>query len=96
MKNEKENKTVTLQAALGDNIGEVCLQWDSVKGADSYIVQFSSNGSKKRNWRIYDIVQHSWCTVTGLKPKRKYYFRIAPVSRRGKGKWSMEINRKLN
>lgn len=81
-------------ATTGDRPDEVNLQWDSVKGASKYVVQKSID-SVKRHWKFVDIVIESNCTVVGLKPKRKYIFRVAAINGKGQSEWSTEISKKL-
>ena len=81
----------SLYATTGDQEGEIDLQWDAVKTAYSYVIQFSTADKKKNIWKHIDIVNGSKYTVTGLKPQRDYAFRIAVVNKEGQGGWSKPI-----
>ncbi|MBZ0202508.1 MAG: fibronectin type III domain-containing protein [Ignavibacteria bacterium] len=94
MKYSKLQPPTEFYATKGDDTGEIKLQWDSVNGASKYLVQKSSNNSKK-NWNHVDIVTESCCTVTGLRPSRKYAFRVAAINGSGQSSWSKEIEKKF-
>ncbi len=84
----------SLYATSGDQKGEIDLQWDAVETANSYVIQFSAAETKKNIWKHIDIVNSSRYTVTGLKPKRVYAFRIAAVGKNGQEEWSEQIIKK--
>ena len=88
------NTLPTVYATKGDNPGEINLQWDSVNEATGYVVQVSKHNAKK-NWKHYDIVSESFCTVSGLKTKCTHLFRVAAISRKGQSEWSSEISKKI-
>lgn len=81
-------------ASLGDDLGQVNLQWDSVDGATGYIIQQAYNRECKI-WRYVDIVNESRYKIEGLSLKKKYVFRVAAMNRNGHGNWSKEINKNL-
>jgi len=93
MKYSKLHPPTEVYATKGDDTGEINLQWDSVNGASKYIIQKSPKNSKKC-WKYVDIVTESCCTVTGLKPSRKYAFRVAAINGNGQSGWSKEIEKK--
>src|SRR4030095_995267 len=72
----------------GSFSGEINLQWDAIKGAHNYIIQISKNGT---HWEQVDIVSDPQYSLQGLKPGKKYSFRIAPVFTSGRGKWSDSV-----
>jgi hypothetical protein len=84
----------SLYATIGDQGGEINLQWDAVNDAYSYVIQFSYTETKKNAWKHIDIVNDSKYTVRGLKPERTYAFRIAVVGKNGQGEWSEPIYKK--
>jgi hypothetical protein len=92
--NLNNNALPVIYATTGDNPGEINLQWDSVNGATGYVVQVSKLNAKK-NWKHYDIVSESFCTVSGLKTKCTHIFRVAAISRKGQSMWSSEISKKI-
>lgn len=93
----KENILLTSpgspSATIGELEGEVDLQWDAVKGAKCYIIELSNRNGLV--WNQLDIVSVSKHTVTNLKTKTTYCFRIAAVNGKQKGPWSNVISKKL-
>ncbi|HEY3249578.1 MAG TPA: fibronectin type III domain-containing protein [Ignavibacteria bacterium] len=100
MKNANNNyerltaMVISLYATLGDDKGEIELQWDADESAECYIIQMKPAGNKKAVWRHIDIVNSSKYTVSRLTPARIYEFRIAAVGKRGQGVWSKPILKK--
>jgi len=87
-------ETFDINAAKGENDGEVYLQWDSIKGTERYVVQKAGHASKKV-WKHVDIVTVSRCVIEGLKSGKEYLFRVAAVKRNGQNIWSNQIRKKL-
>ena len=89
----------SLAASLGDNPGEIDLQWDAVPGSISYVVQYHRKGGIKNSdpaqWKHIDIVTESCCTITGLKRGGSFAFRVAVIIDKGQSKWSREVNKSL-
>jgi len=85
----------SLSSTHGDNPGEVDLQWDAVKSARSYIVQFCRVAGADYKWKHIDIVIDSCCTVTGLSKGVKYGFRAAVISSEGQSKWCRPVFKKI-
>lgn len=83
----------SLAATIGELDGEIDLQWDSVKGASSYVVELLKG--KRGNWEQVDIVSVSRYTVNSLRNKIVYSFRIAALNGRRQGPWSKIITKKL-
>lgn len=74
-----------LSAAKGMSKGEINLQWDSVKNAVAYIIEFSrSGGIKNTGWKILDIISDSRYTVRNLKSNKIYLFRVASSDEKGR------------
>ncbi len=84
----------SLNATSGDTEGEIDLNWEPVKGANTYLIQKSSDLQKPLKWVSEDIVAKSSYTVTKLKSKHTYWFRIAAVGRKGQGPWSNLVQKK--
>ena len=84
-----------LSAARGNLEGEINLQWDSIKNAVSYIIEFSCQGSlKETKWKILDIISDSRYTVRNLKSNKTYLFRIASADEKGMKQISVNIAKK--
>lgn len=77
-----------LIATVGDIDGELDLDWDSVRGANSYVIQKSPDPITPTSWQQAAIVTKSKGTVTGLTSGTKYWFRVAAVGTAGQGPWS--------
>jgi hypothetical protein len=77
-----------LIATVGDNDGELDLDWDSVRGATTYLVQRSIDPPTATTWQQVLVVTNSKGTVTGLTSGTKYWFRVAAVGTAGQGPWS--------
>lgn len=77
-----------LIATVGDNDGELDLDWDSVRGATTYLVQRSLDPPTATSWQQAIVVTKSKGTVTGLTSGTKYWFRVAAVGAAGQGPWS--------
>jgi len=77
-----------LIVTAGDNDGELDPDWDSVRGATSYVVQKSADPFSSTTWQNAGVVTKSKMTVTGLTSGDKYWFRVAAVGSAGQGPWS--------
>lgn len=84
----------SLSAAIGELDGEINLQWDSVQGANSYIIEFCRN-KQNPSWRQIDIVSLSRYTITDLKAKSTYSFRVAAINGKAQGPWSEAVTKKI-
>ena len=83
----------SLSATSGDSEGEINLVWEPVKNARTYVVQKSKGSKHPLKWMNEDIVTKSNCTVTKLKSRHKYWFRVAAVGRSGQGPWSKFVQK---
>lgn len=92
------NMVKALSATIGDTPGEIDLQWDAVRDARSYIVQFCliTNSAKEEDWKHIDIVTESCCTVSGLKKGKIAGFRVALISDNGQSKWCRKVYKKID
>lgn len=90
----KEELQMFLTATSGDTEGEIDLSWEPVAKAHTYIVQKSSDVNKPSKWVHEDIVTKSSYTVTKLKSKHIYWFRVASVGPEGQSSWSESIKKK--
>ena len=83
-----------LAATAGDLDGEIDLVWEPVKGANSYVIQYSRSDKEPGNWVLDDVVFRSSYTVSRLKSGHKYWFRVAAAGSKGQGHWSEPISKK--
>lgn len=88
------SRPLFLSATPGDSEGEIKLAWEPVKKAHTYVVQKSKGSESPSKWMNEDIVTKSNCTVTKLKSRHQYWFRVAAVGLRGQGSWSKFVHRK--
>jgi len=85
-------KVVFLNATSGDNAGEIDIQWDSVKGAASYVVQAAINDGVAVVWTHITVVTRSNAALT-MKSGVSYQIRVAAVGAAGQGPWSDSVNK---
>jgi len=84
---------LSVSVCNSDLQGEVNLQWDSVPGAITYIIEFKTDIAN--SWMVADTVISSKCTITGLRTNLLYCFRVAALNAKGQSKWSKTIKKKL-
>lgn len=98
---KSQNSTVnelnisSINAAKGDLIGEVDLNWDGIEFADQYVIEFC-NGTGNTNWVLVDITNESKYTIKGLKPNKTYSFRVAAVNSSKQGPWSKQVKKRIS
>ncbi len=78
-----------LIAAMGSLEGTMELDWETVRGAVSYIVECKLH-SDSEQWQQVKIVTRSDATLTGLVSGSTYAFRVRAVGAAGEGPWSDE------
>ncbi len=84
-----------LYATSGDSEGEINLNWEPVKGANTYLLQKSAYSKGSFRWTTVDIVAKSSYTVSKLKSRHIYWFRVAAVSSKGQSRWSDLVQKKV-
>jgi hypothetical protein len=89
-----EAASISLTATGGDTAGEIDLAWEPVAGAYSYLIQKSSGHARPSKWILVDIVAKSSCTISRLKSRHYYWFRVAGVKAKGQGPWSKSVQKK--
>lgn len=89
-----ELQPINLTATSGDSEGEIDLTWEPVTGSHTYLIQKSSDIHKPVKWVHEDIVTKSSYTITKLKSKHKYWFRVAAVTSKGQSTWSVPVFKK--
>lgn len=75
-------------AHTGDVSSAMVLNWDKVRGANSYVMQKCTDPSIEANWTFAGVSTKSSATITGLTSGTKYWFRVAAVGAAGQGAWS--------
>ena len=83
-------KVVFLNASSSDNVGEIDIQWDTVRGAKTYIVQTAINDGSPIVWTNMALVTQAK-TALKMKSGVSYQIRIAAVGTAGQGPWSDAI-----
>jgi len=75
-----------LQSFFGANEGTVACRWDSVRGANSYVLECSleENGP----WTQVAVTTAANYIATGLQSGKRYFFRVEGVGAAGPGAWS--------
>ncbi len=86
-------RPVSLTVTAGDAEGEIDLVWEPVKGANTYVIQKGVGHRKPARWINEDIVTKSSYTISKLKSRHKYWFRIAAVCSLGQSKWSDPVQK---
>jgi len=77
-----------LAPTVGDHDGEVDLQWDTVRGARSYVIEISADPPTNTSWQHKTVSTKSRATIEGLTSGTKYWFRVAAVGANGQSGWS--------
>ena len=77
-----------VSASEGDHDGEIDLQWNRVKGAKSYVVQYTTTPTNNASWVNGPVATKSKATVTGLNSATKYFLRVAGIGAAGQGAFS--------
>lgn len=85
---------IVLNAAGGDRKGEINLIWEPDDEAWYYILQRCSELRKPLKWKYEDIISTAKYTVSNLKSKKSYIFRVAVVTESGKSIWSKPVIKK--
>lgn len=75
-----------LNLSAGDMEGEIDAHWDSIKGAKSFNVQWSSDTPD--NWKPFATVTKSSVTFGGHGSGIKIWLRVAALGTAGQGPWS--------
>ena len=77
-----------LAATASDHEGEIDLQWNSVDGARTYMIQRSADPPTSESWKHETASTRSSVTIQGLTSGTKYWFRVASVGAQGQSGWS--------
>ena len=75
-----------LEAFVGNKEGVIELNWNAVRQAKSYVIQFAADPIVK--WEHAGVSTASIFTAKNLVPGRRYWFRVAAVVSAGQSPWS--------
>jgi Fibronectin type III domain len=79
-------------ATVGDGVGEIDLAWPKLAGAKSFVIQYSTDpNAPDGDWKFGTTSTKSSCTVSGLAPGTRYWFRIAATGSAGQSPWSSPV-----
>lgn len=86
-----------LTVSAGEFNGEIKLKWDTVTGAELYVIQVlcAPDTGKSSKWKVCDIIKGSHYAVSGLNTNKKYFFRVAAVNKKKQGPFSSKAELKL-
>jgi len=77
-----------LYAEVGGGDGEVDLNWKPVRGANSYLIQMTTDPNVPDSWAFKKNATESFAVILGLTSGNKYWFRVAAVGAAGQGDFS--------
>lgn len=77
-----------VSASEGDHDGEIDIHWNRVRGAKSYVVQYTTTPTTAASWVNGPIATKTKATVTGLTSATKFYLRVAAIGAAGQGAFS--------
>ena len=86
---KKRRQLITLTAPVnlriinGSNAGELMLRVNTIKGASSFGFEYTVDPPTDKSVWIKTICSTSKCTVKGLEPGKKYWFRVFVTGARG-------------
>jgi hypothetical protein len=75
-------------ATTGNSDGEIDLGWNSVAGAQSYVIEMSLQAPPNAAWTHVRTTVKLSHTVAGLTSGTRYWFRVAVVNSAGQSGWS--------
>jgi len=77
-----------LEATEGDEDSSILVSFDSMEGANSYVVQMTDNINNEASFKDVGFPTASEFLVTGLIKGKQYWFRVAAVYAAGLSDWS--------
>ena len=77
-----------LSAMAGNNDGEIDLNWEPVRGANSYLIQMTTDPNVPDSWAPKANATESYAVILGLTSGSKYWFRVAGIGAAGQGAFS--------
>jgi hypothetical protein len=77
-----------LVALMADLEGQIRLRWNRVKGAKSYVIEYTPDGSN--NWTHAGVTTKASFNLSGLESGKRYRIRVRAIGTAGPGPWSDE------
>lgn len=72
--------------------GRLKADWDRIRGAHSYTVQYTLDPNDPSQWKTYESTTKSRSEVEGLESGQKYWIRVAALGSAGRGPWSEAVS----
>ena len=79
---------LALSCMAGNNDGEIDLNWEPVRGANSYLIQMTTDPNVPDSWSNKANATESYAVILGLTSGNKYWFRVAGIGAAGQGAFS--------
>jgi len=79
---------LALSCMAGNNDGEIDLNWEPVHGANSYVIQMTTDPNVPDSWAPKANATESYAVILGLTSGNKYWFRVAGMGAAGQGAFS--------
>jgi len=77
-----------MQAHYTNAAGMLKFTWNTVKGANSYVLQITQTPDDEDSWVYNQTVTRSKATVSGLNSAETYWGRVAAINAAGRSTWS--------
>lgn len=87
------SKPTDFKIGYTESAGEFACSIQPMKGAFSYIFQYTTTPEKENSWENGAISTKARAIVSGLSSGTKYFFRCAAIGSAGQGPWSDVIQR---
>jgi len=92
-RSQPELPVVRIIVKLNGTPGHAKLTWDSLPGADGYLVQGSADPKAETSWVAAGITMKTSMSVNGASPGQSYWYRVAAFNSVGEGPWSLPAAR---
>ena len=81
-------------ATLGDEPGELLVDWDNVRGAGSYETEYTTDLTGATGWSPPQTSSKSYIELKNLTPGTEYQIRSRATGAAGTGPWSIQVQRR--
>lgn len=82
-----------VRAQTNGSPGHTIVSCDPLHGAKSYLVQKTTDPTAEANWVTVATPTRSTCETNGVTPGTRAWYRMAGINARGKGPWSLPVER---